>query len=384
MKNHIQLVAASVSEWTFIRSMTLLSSLRSLALAAPLIAAPFGWGADVLSPILRTEFIHEPTAYPSCHAATLVEATDGTLLAAWFGGSGESRPDVCIYLSRYEAGHWSPNVAVADGVQSDGSRFATWNPVLFQAREGPLMLFYKVGSSPAKWWGEFKISTDSGKTWSAPRRLPEGVLGPIKNKPVQLADGAIVCGSSTEDPGSGGNGWQVQIERTSDLGHTWQVIGPLNTKAEFNAIQPAFLTHVDGRLQILCRTKEKKIVTSESADQGRTWSKLTDSGLRNPNSGIDAVTLTDGRHLLVYNRRDETGRVSSKFGESDRCPLNIALSADGQHWEMVFTLEDQPLPSGYAYPAVIQTRDGLVHVAYTWNREKIKHVVIDPVRLGLR
>ncbi len=356
----------------------------AFAFAALLIVGSLTRSMADPSPILHSEFIHEPGPYPSCHAATLVETTGGTLLAAWFGGTDESRPDVCIYVSRYEAGRWSPDIAVADGVQSDGSRFATWNPVLFQPRGGPLMLFYKVGSSPAKWWGECKTSRDDGKTWSAPRRLPEGVLGPIKNKPVQLADGTLVCGSSTEDPGSGGKGWQVQIERTSDVGRTWQVVGPLNTKAEFNAIQPAFLTHADGRLQILCRSKEKKVVTSWSTDQGRTWSKLTDSGLRNPNSGIDAVTLADGRHLLVYNRRDEAGSAPANIGETDRCPLNVSLSADGLQWQMVLTLEDQPLPSGYAYPAVIQTRDGHVHVAYTWNREKIKHVVIDPARLGLR
>jgi len=243
------------------------------------------------------------------------------------------------------------------------------------------MLFYKVGPSPAKWWGMLITSTNGGHTWNAPRRLPKGVLGPIKNKPIQLADGTILCGSSTEEPEPTGKGWQVEIERTADLGNTWQVVGPLNTKDEFNAIQPSILTHPDGRLQILCRTMEKKLVTSWSTDQGRAWSKLTASGLRNPNSGSDAVTLSDGRQLLVYNRRDEAGGAPANIGEADRCPLNVSLSPDGEHWRMVLTLEDKPLPAGYAYPAVIQTRDGLVHVTYTWNREKIKHVVLNPAKL---
>ena len=117
-----------------------------------------------------------------------------------------------------------------------------------------------------------------------------------------------------------------------------------------------------------------------------------------PNSGSDAVTLADGRQLLVYNWRsgpapketpkvernaDETG-PSKKGTRADygvRYPLNVSVSPDGENWEMRVTLEDEPKPHGYAYPAVIQTKDGLVHVTYTWNREKIKHVVIDPKKL---
>jgi len=241
-----------------------------------------------------------------------------------------------------------------------------------------LILFYKVGPSPARWWGMMKTSRDGGRTWSEPQRLHDGVLGPIKNKPIQLADGTLVCGSSTEGPV---RGWQVQIERTADLGRTWDVIGPLNTKDEFNAIQPSILTHADGRLQLLCRTQERVIVTSWSLDAGKTWSKLAATSLRNPNSGSDAVTLADGRQLLVYNARDEAGGVPPNIGERDRCPLNVAISADGVRWTLIATLEDEPRPHGYAYPAVIQTRDGLVHVTYTWDRRKIKHVVLDPRRL---
>lgn len=339
-------------------------------------------GAAATHPaVVATDFVYDTGPYPSCHASTIVETAGGELLAAWFGGSFESQPDVCVYLSRFEDGRWTPGVKVADGVQAspEGTRYPSWNPVLFQSRGGPLLLFYRVGPFPAGWWGMLKTSADGGRTWSEPRRLPDGVLGPIKNKPIQLADGTLVCGSSTEDPEPGGKGWQVQIERTPDLGRTWQVVGPLNTKDEFNAIQPSFLTHADGRLQILCRTQERMIVTSWSSDAGRTWSKLAPTGLRDPNSGSDAVTLADGRHILVYNARGEAG--AANHGERDRCPLNVAISADGVQWTMVATLESEPRPHGYAYPAVIQTRDGLVHLTYTWDRAKIKHVVLDPRKL---
>src|SRR5207245_265878 len=118
-----------------------------------------------------------------------------------------------------------------------------------------------------------------------------------------------------------------QMEISNDLGRTWHVVGPLNTQTEFNAIQPAILTHPDGRLQILCRTQERVIATSWSADQGRTWSRLAPSGLFGPNSGLDAVTLADGRQLLVHNFRADAGGPDAT--ERDRCPLNVSLSADG-------------------------------------------------------
>ena len=65
----------------------------------------------------------------------------------------------------------------------------------------------------------------------------------------------------------------------------------------------------------------------------------------------------------------------------DRWPLDVAVSSDGQKWQRVLTLETEPISSGYAYPAVIQTRDGRVHVSYTFGRAKIKHVVLDSAKL---
>ena len=133
---------------------------------------PFAFAA---SPALVThEFIYEKAAYPSCHASTIVESAQGGLVAAWFGGTAEKNPDVCIWVAHYEAAKktWTPGVEVANGVQADGKRHPTWNPVLFQPRgNAPLQLYYKVGPSPQTWWGEVRTSTDGGRTWSAARRL---------------------------------------------------------------------------------------------------------------------------------------------------------------------------------------------------------------------
>ncbi|HKA19262.1 MAG TPA: sialidase family protein [Blastocatellia bacterium] len=321
--------------------------------------------AQVGDGIVATEFIYEQAPFPSCHASTIAETKSG-LVAAWFGGTHERNPDVGIWVSKRDKRGWSKLVEVANGVQQDGQRYPCWNPVLFQPSRGPLLLFYKVGTNPSEWWGMLTSSTDEGATWSKPSRLPDGILGPIKNKPIQLRDGSILCGSSTENAG-----WRVHMERTSDLGLTWQKTESLNDRTRFGAIQPAILDYRSGAIQILCRSQQGKITESWSIDSGRTWSTMAATSLPNPNAGIDAVTLKDGRALIVYNHT-----------QKGRSPLNAAVSSDGKLWNAALVLEDQP--GEYSYPAVIQTTDGLVHITYTWKRQRIKHVVIDPAKLRLR
>jgi len=327
-----------------------------------------------MTPVFKSEFIFTKAPFPSCHASTIVETKDG-LVAAWFGGTAERNPDVCIYVSRLVNGQWTPPAAVADGIGFETNRLPTWNPVLFQAKNGPLLLFYKVGPKPAEWWGMMKTSTDCGKTWSDTRRLPDGILGPVKNKPVQLPNGDILCGSSTE----GSNGWHVHFERTSDFGRTWTSTGWVNG-TNIGAIQPSILFHKHGALQAVGRTRQDKLFTISSGDEGRNWGEMSLTTLPNPDSGTDAVTLRDGRQLLVYNHNTREG--SNNKGRS---PLNVAISKDGINWFAALVLEDAPdAPNGFAYPAVIQTSDGLVHITYTWERKSIKHVVLDPKKFTLR
>jgi len=321
---------------------------------------------QVPSGVVKTEFIFQTAPFRSCHASTIVETADG-LVAAWFGGTAERNPDVGIWLSRFERGAWTTPVEVANGVESPTLRYPTWNPVLFQPKSGPLLLFYKVGPSPSTWWGMLMTSADQGRTWTKPIRLPDGILGPIKNKPVQLANGEILAGSSTEHAG-----WQVHFERSVDNGRTWSATPPLNDGQAIPAIQPSILARADGRLQAIGRTRNGRLFETWSADQGRTWSALELTSLPNPNAGSDAITLRDGRSLVVYNHTT-TGRS----------PLNIAVSADGRTWSAAVVLEDRP-GQEYSYPAVIQSRDGLVHITYTWQRERIRHVVLDPSALVLK
>jgi predicted neuraminidase len=351
-----------------------LNSSRPATVRALLLAGACGIFAGCqrdASPVITAEFIYEKAPYPSCHASTIVETADG-MVAAWFGGTHEKNPDVGIWVSRREGGGWTPSVEVANGVQPDGTRHPTWNPVLFQPRgNAPLMLFYKVGPTPQTWWGEVRTSTDAGRTWGGARRLPAGILGPIKNKPVQLADGTILSPTSDET-NERPSKWRVYFERSSDGGATWTKTGFLNDGLEIAAIQPSILFHdrIGGaKLQALGRSRQGRVFTISSEDAGRTWGPMTLlDGVPNPSSGTDAVTLRDGRHLLIYNPVPK-----------GRTPLVVAVSRDGRDWKQVVTLEDQP--GEYSYPAIIQTSDGRVHVTYTWKRERIKYAVLDPAKL---
>lgn len=322
--------------------------------------------------VVKSEFIYDKASFPECHASTIVETKAG-LVVAWFGGTAEGHRDVGIWVSRHDGKAWSPPVEAANGVQADGQRFPCWNPVLFQPRDGALVLFYKVGPSPSRWWGMKKSSTDHGQSWSAAERIADPLVGPIKNKAVHLPGDVVLAGSSTEDVG-----WRVHMERSTDGGKTFTKIGPLNDGKEFSAIQPTILSWPGGKLQILCRSRQGKIVESWSDDGGKTWSKIVATSLPNSSAGIDAVTLADGRGLLVYNHTTRHSPTRPR----DREFLNVAVSRDGKTWHAAAVLENQ---SGeYSYPAVIQTRDGLVHTTYTYDRRKIKHVVLDPTKLELR
>lgn len=339
-----------------------------VAAASPDAAAP--------SPVISAGFTFDTAPYPEVHASTLAETPDGTIVAAWFGGTKERNPDVTIYAARHVDGVWQPAVKVADGVQpGGGERQPTWNPVLFQPKDGPLMLFYKVGPSPREWWGMVTSSSDGGRSWSTPRRLPAGILGPIKNKPVELPDGSWLSPSSTE---KAGDIWALHFERSADRGKSWQASAPVASPHHISAIQPSILFHPGGRLQAVARSRQGALATSWSKDGGRNWSPLAAIDLPNPNSGTDAVTLADGRQLVVYNH---SAHSLERPGKGFRYPVNIALSDDGIAWRKVMTLESAPSTAGYAYPAVIQARDGRVHVTYTHDRKRIRHVVIDPARL---
>ncbi|WP_192348959.1 exo-alpha-sialidase [Algoriphagus sp. Y33] len=333
--------------------------------------------------LLKSELIYgldnRPT--PEVHASTLIETPEG-IVSAFFGGTHENNPDVGIRISHLVNGEWTWPEEIVNGVQNDTLRYPCWNPVLFQPEGKPLMLFYKVGPSPTTWWGMLTTSTDNGKTWTTPTKLGEDpeighIIGPVKNKPVQLKSGRIINPTSLEYIINGNEqDWMVYFEISDDGGDTWEMIGPVHDGVEFDAIQPSILTYPDGKIQAISRTKQGVLSQIWSEDEGETWGKMTALTLPNPNSGTDAVTLADGRQLLVYNHSTKEGNQPN-----GRNILNLAISENGQDWKPVMTFENEPIEDGYAYPSIIQASDGLVHITYTYNRRSVKYAVIDPNKL---
>ncbi|MEO6922493.1 MAG: sialidase family protein [Bryocella sp.] len=313
------------------------------------------------------EFIFTSAPFASAHASTIVELRNGDLLAAWFGGTHEGAPDVAIWGSRRTAGHWSaPFLLVRE------PNIACFNPVLFHSTDGTLWLYYKFGPSARTWTGARLLSNDDGKTWSQPEHLPAGLLGPIKDKPLVLPDGTIVSGTSVESYSS----WAAWIGRSTDNGKTWRKIGPITVPSQpepqqqphatqeehvHGIIQPAIVSLGKKHLRLYARSTSDigRICVADSFDDGLSWTQARPIDLPNPNSGIDAVGLRDGRVVLVYNN-----------SATDRTPLNLAISSDGEHFKMFKTLEDQP--GEYSYPAIIQGKDGELDITYTWNRKRIR------------
>lgn len=305
---------------------------------------------------MEKEFVFEKAPFPSCHASTVAETPFG-IVAAWFAGSREGARDVTIWIARRTPGGWTEPVEIARGAHR-GRRYPCWNPVLFQPAEGPLRLYYKVGPTPRRWWGMEMASADGGASWSEPQRLAHGILGPIKNKPIERADGTWLSPSSCER-----DRWRVHIERSTDQGATWHRGPPINDGRSFAAIQPCLLDRAADRLQLLCRTRQGAIASAWSADGGRHWSPMAPLPLPNPDSGIDAVMLADGASLLVYNH-----------AQTARTPLNLALSHDGIDWQALRVIEDEP--GEFSYPALIRGTGDRLHLTYTWNRRRIRYVML--------
>lgn len=353
-----------------------MKSYYSIILAAFLLNSQFVLSAetgegDWKNGILVDEFVYTSAPFPSVHASTITETPSG-LVVAFFGGECEGHKDVSIYVCRQEKDGWSEPLKVVDGVIGE-ERKACYNPVLFRYPDGEILLFYKIGKNVQDWTGYLTRSRDDGKTWSKPEALPDGFLGPIKNKP-ELIGQKLLCPSSTEN-----DGWQVHFEMTEDRGKTWRKTVQVNSKP-WNIIQPSILRLKDGRLQVVCRSQDEQLISSFSSDEGETWSDPVALYLPNNNSGTDAVTLKDQRHLLVYNH---TKGKKSAYIDKARTPLNVAVSEDGITWKAALILEDSSIGE-YSYPSVIQGKDGFVHIVYTWRRERVKYVKVDPLKLVLK
>jgi alpha-L-rhamnosidase len=312
------------------------------------------------------------------HASTIAETHNGVLVVAWYGGSSEGADDVSIWACRNDGSGWSPRMEV-----DNGSGDATWNPALFQPSTGPLLLYFKYSGSPSSWRGAVRTSSDDGQSWSGRILLPTcsdpylsayggRFVGPIKNRPIELPDGSLLCGSSTEH-----DGWQVHMEiARGDYTNDFELVGPLGGG---EGIQPTFLVHDDDyqTIQALCRApgSGSPTPTTWSYDGGQSWTNLSTISLET-SKGLHAVTINNLNemknrwHILAYN-------------PSGRYPLRIATSQDGVNWNVAI---DNVASGGgdMDYPTIMQTSDKMLHLVFSWsNHSKIRHMVLNPyVLLG--
>ena len=318
---------------------------------------------------ISEEMVFNKPPFQECHASTILEINQNEMLVAAFGGTKEGEKDVSIWLTRKKKSVWQTPIIVDTGKSNYKTEYPCWNPVLFKSISGKITLFYKLGPSPREWWGMEKNSIDNGLTWTKAKELPKNILGPIKNKPFQLFDGTILSPSSTETRTYGELSWKIHVEKSSDDGISWKKI-PIDTSTKYDVIQPSILNLGNGKLKLLCRSRNNFIMESFSNNNGESWSKISKTKLPNPNSGTDAITLSNGLHLLVYN--------PLKNGKNDRSELSIAFSIDGNTWEDLYSLENN-LKGEYSYPAIIQSNDNRIHVSYTYDRKNIKYSVFEIV-----
>ena len=237
------------------------------------------------------------------------------------------------------------------------------------------------------WTGALVRSYDQGQTWTQPQLLPAGLLGPAKNKPIQLHNGAVFCPTSAET----WNTWACWGELSLDYGASWRKLGPITAPCQAAAgisaeslvsatwdpaagtlllpqnfpgvIQPAVWEYAPGKLRMLMRATRLvgRVCLSDSQDGGLTWSPARQLAVPNPNSGLDAARLSDGRIALVCNPV-----------EAGRTPLSLLVSSDNaETFPERIDLETQP--GEYSYPSILQSADGALQVVATYQRRRIEH-----------
>jgi predicted neuraminidase len=158
---------------------------------------------------------------------------------------------------------------------------------------------------------------------------------------------------------------------TDDGGQTWRASKPI---VGMGPIQPSLVRKQDGTIVAYMRDSGNapgRVLSATSKDEGDTWSVARDTDIPNPGSSLEAIALKDGRWVMVFNDTED-GRHS----------LALAMSDDeGKTWKWKRNLERaEKGQGGFAYPSMIQARDGRIHITFTHNLKgkSIKHVALDP------
>ena len=330
----------------------------------------------LIQPSLRTDWLPD-TGAPSVHAASLITLKDGGVRAFWFAGSREGAPDVAIYTAVFDpqASRWSAPTVVMDRVSAEKglSRYIAklGNPVPARMADGRMQLFF-VTVSIGGWAGSSissVISDDEGLTWGQPQRLissPLINLSTLVKSPAMLfTDGRLGLPAYHEWIGRFGEFLRIDASR---------VIDKRRMSSGRGAIQPVVFADGPQEASAFFRqtrssSQPKQMPVSETKDAGQSWVATKDLEIPNPNSAIAALTLANGTRLMVLNNI-EAGRY--------RLVLVMRESNSAQ-WQVIQVLEDDESLANdqrreFSYPYLISANGEDAHLAYTWDRKKIRHV----------
>lgn len=304
------------------------------------------------------EFVVPERTFPANHASTLAELPKGELLSCWFAGSEEAAADVQIVCSRRpNAGAWSaPFIAVAKG---EGGKFVG-NPSLLVDDEGTIWLFYEAvrygGHSGA--FIDYKTSFDNGVTWSVPKRLVGsfGNFGHLpRNRALRISANRFLL--------------PVYREFLNHYGYVFDLIlrqGKIQSQARYRIpgeghLQPALVRLSANTVGAYLRKKHTGHVLFSSLDlTTKVWSAPRATNLPNPDAAVDALRVGD-KIYLAYN---------DSF--TGRSPLSLAVSDDGLTFKKIWDFETGP--GSFAYPCLLPTTDGALHLTYSYNRTTIAHL----------
>ncbi len=351
----------------------------ALALAAAIWRAPTPAAPAFAPPPpaaiseLPAEFALEklPAVAPFAHSASLAELPDGRLAAAWYAGAHEAAGDVAIWFSARNGGGWSaPRIVATRATTAAATRAYVGilgNPVLY-AENGRLHLWY-VSVGFGGWSGSsinHSVSRDGGDSWSPAEKL---VTSPFLNlstlvraPPLPLADGGV--------------GLPVYQEFIADraewlrLSADGRILGKARMPSQRPGLQPA-VAALDGRRALaLLRdggAGDGRVMAEASTDGGVSWRASPSLPIANPNSSVALLRLASGRLLLAANPLTGGARYT----------LALFLSDDeGTTWTQARVVEnDSEGKAAYAYPSLLQTRDGRIHLAYSWRYQAIAHAV---------
>jgi predicted neuraminidase len=335
--------------------------------------------ASVSIPEPRAQFIPE-TAAPSVHAGAAILLNDGNLRAFWFAGSREGAKDVVIQTAVLDtkAGSWSNPEVVIDRVTAEKglSRYIKklGNPLPVRSSQGKLQLYF-VTVSVGGWAGSsisWMESSDEGVSWSRAQRLitsPALNLSTLIKAPgFDFTDGTL--GLPVYHEWMGKFGELIRIDGG-------QVIDKRRISSGRALLQPIMFIDTTEKAVAYFRQARSagppRIASALTENAGQSWVSGVDLDLANPNAAIAGLQLSNGDRLIALNDL-----------ESARHRLVLAMAPPGSNnWNVIAEVEsDQTLTNGlyreFSYPYLLLGANGEVHLIYTYDRKKMKHIHFDP------